>query len=90
MGYPGTPAEEILYLVHFFKVSTDKTKLHIYFILQATVQIIYDFFNIVGMKPSDLFIMLEPRELFTHISTRVGLYLPHGFFPVDAAVEKGE
>ena len=51
------------------------------------VNIVYDFFQVIGLEPSGFQVAFEPSELFPHVLPRVRLYLPNGFFQREQAIE---
>ena len=51
------------------------------------VNIVYDFFQVIGLEPSRFRVAFEPSELFPHVLPRVRLYLPNSFFQREQAIE---
>src|SRR5574344_364469 len=58
-----------------------------YLDLNAAIDIIYDFFNVIRGELFNLFVVLQPCNLFTHILTCIGLYLPDCFLFVNVTVK---
>ena len=51
------------------------------------VDIIYDFFNVIRVKPYDFRVLFEPCELLAHISAGVGLDATDCFGTVGVSIK---